>query len=148
MMLSIAREIRGLVDEITALLEGLTTEDISAKESPESWSKKEILGHLIDSACNNHQRFVRAACHAANAFPAYNQRDWIRVQRYQESDWGNLIILWSAYNRHLSDLIERIPDDALSSPCNIGKDDPVTLEFLAQDYLRHMRHHLNQILGR
>ena len=145
-MKDIAHEIRITVDEASSLLSRMTPNQVSSKGNPDNWSKKEILGHLIDSAANNHQRFVRAACNTAATFPPYDQNDWVRIQRYNESAWVGLVVLWSAYNRHLSDVIARIPDDALSAPCNIGKEEPVTLEFVIRDYLRHVRHHLNSIL--
>jgi hypothetical protein len=145
-MKDIAREIRITVEEVSGLLSSMKPNEVSSKDSPDEWSKKEILGHLIDSAANNHQRFVRASCHSAATFPPYNQDDWVRIQRYNESEWATLVALWSAYNRHLSDVIERIPADALFSPCNIGKEEPVPLEFVIRDYLRHLRHHLNKIL--
>ena len=145
-MKDIAHEIRITINEVSDLLSRMTPDQISSKASPVEWSKKEILGHLIDSAANNHQRFVRAAYNAAAAFPPYAQTEWVRIQRYNESEWADLVALWSAYNRHLSDVIERIPEDALSAPCNIGKEEPAPLEFVIRDYLRHVRHHLNAIL--
>jgi hypothetical protein len=111
-------------------------DDVSSKGDKKDWSKKEILGPLIDSAANNHQRLVRASCNAAAAFPPYNQNDWVRIQQYHESEWSELVILWSAYNRHLSDVIERIPAESLSAPCNIGKEEPVQLEFVIRDSAR------------
>jgi hypothetical protein len=145
-MKDIAHEIRIIVDEVSDLLSRMKPDRVSAKDRPDEWSKKEILGHLIDSAANNHQRFVRASCNAAATFPVYDQNDWVRIQRYNESEWAGLVALWSAYNRHLSDVIERIPEGALSSPCNTGKEEPVPLEFVIRDYLRHLRHHVNEIL--
>jgi hypothetical protein len=142
----IARGIKELVDQTSPLLLRMEPTEVSSKASADSWSKKEILGHLIDSATNNHQRFVRAVCNTAVNFPVYSQDDWVRVQRYQESQWETLVELWSAYNRHLSDVIQRIPEDAMSSPCNIGKEEPVTLEFVVRDYLRHLRHHMATLL--
>jgi hypothetical protein len=142
----VANEIRGIVDQAARRLTLMKSGEITAKDTLESWSKKEILGHLIDSAANNHQRFVRACYNAAFSYPPYSQIDWVRIQHYNELDWGTLIDLWSAYNRHLANIIERIPQDALSSPCDIGKEDPVTLEFVVKDYLRHLRHHMNDIL--
>ena len=124
----------------------MKSDEVSLRRHPDGWSKKEILGHLIDSAANNHQRFVRASYHAAALFPTYDQNAWVRIQQYNESEWEVLVKLWSAYNRHLSDVIERIAEEALSSPCNVGKEEPVTLEFVVKDYLRHLRHHVNQIL--
>jgi hypothetical protein len=144
----IAREIRSIVDQASDRLALMKPDQVSSKGTPDDWSKKEILGHLIDSAANNHQRFVRACRNAAANFPTYSQDDWVRIQRYNESDWGALVELWSAYNRHLSNVIERIPQDAMPSPCNIGKEDPVTLEFVVKDYVRHLRHHMNEILAK
>jgi hypothetical protein len=144
----IANEIRSIVDQNSGRLANMKPDEVCSKKTADSWSKKEILGHLIDSAANNHQRFVRACHHVAANFPTYSQNDWVRIQKYNESDWGVLVELWSAYNRHLSHVIERIPQDELSSCCNIGQDKPVTLEFVVKDYLRHLRHHLNDILVR
>jgi hypothetical protein len=145
-MKNIAREIKITIDKVSGLLARMHPDDVSSKVNPDKWSKKEILGHLIDSAANNHQRFVRASYNAAATFPEYNQNDWVRIQRYQESEWSTLVALWSAYNRHLSDVIERIPEGALFAPCNIGREQPVPLEFVIRDYLRHMRHHIGQLL--
>ncbi len=145
-MKEIADEIRSIIDRAFGRLAHMKDSEVSSKETPNKWSKKEILGHLIDSAANNHQRFVRTACNAAAAFPVYNQDDWVRIQRYSESEWAVLVTLWSSYNRHLSDVIERIPHDVLSSPCTIGKEDPVPLESVIRDYLRHLRHHVHRIL--
>ena len=119
---------------------------VSFKASPDKWSRKEILGHLIDSAANNHQRFVRGGYNAAADFPPYSQNDWVRIQKYHESEWKDLIALWSAYNLHLCHVIERLPEEALSAPCNIGKEEPVTLAFVIKDYLRHLQHHMEVLL--
>ena len=145
-MKDVASELRSIVEQNSVRLTHMKQDEVSSKEAPDSWSKKEILGHLIDSAANNHHRFVRACHNVAADFPTYSQDDWVRVQKYNESDWGLLVDLWSAYNRHLSHVIERIPQDAKSSSCNIGRDKSVTLEFVVKDYLRHLRHHLQDIL--
>ena len=146
-MKDVAHEIRSIVEQNSVRLARMEPDEVSSKETPDNWSKKEILGHLIDSAANNHQRFVRACHNVAVGFPAYSQNDWVRVQNYNASDWGELVELWSAYNRHLSHVVECIPKDAISSPCNIGNDNPVPLAFVVKDYLRHLRHHLNDILA-
>ena len=145
-MKDIVNDIRSTIEQASGSLIRMKPDEISSKDQPDQWSKKEILGHLIDSAANNHQRFVRASCNTAASFPTYDQNDWVRIQQYNKSEWARLVELWCAYNRHLSDVIERIPEDAMSSPCNIGKEEPVTLEFVVKDYLRHLRHHVNQLL--
>jgi hypothetical protein len=120
-MKEIADEIRTIVAALTGPLSAMAADRVTFKENPDKWSKKEILGHLIDSAANNHHRFVRGGCNAAEDFPAYNQNDWVRIQKYNESEWTDLITLWSAYNLHLCDIIDRLPGEAMAAPCNIGK---------------------------
>lgn len=145
-MKEIADEIRVIVADSTGTLSSMAADRVSFKAGPDKWSKKEILGHLIDSAANNHHRFVRGGYNAATDFPQYSQNDWVRIQKYNESEWMNLIALWSVYNLHLCDVIERLPGEAFSALCNIGKEEPVTLEFVIKDYLRHLRHHMEVIL--
>ena len=145
-MKTIALEIREIIDQTSDPLSRMISAQVSLKIKPDKWSKKEILGHLIDSAANNHQRFVRAAYGAAMAFPPYEQNEWVRIQRYQEADWQNLVNLWTAYNHHLCTILAGLPAEVLSAPCNIGKAEPAALEFVIKDYLRHLRHHLSQIL--
>jgi hypothetical protein len=108
------------------------------------WSPKQVIGHLIDSAANNHQRFVRAQEGVAYSGPGYAQDHWVAVQGYQESTWDDLIALWRAYNRHLARVIERIPDARRGTVMTIGSDAPKTLGFVASDYVHHLRHHLAQ----
>jgi hypothetical protein len=146
-MEAIAQEIRSIVAEAYDQLATVDSESAARKETPSSWSKQELLGHLIDSATNNHQRFVRACYNDAANFPPYSQTDWVRVQQYNQLEWKPLVELWAAYNRHLCDLIERIPREALRSPVNIGHDEPVTLEFVVKDYLRHLEHHLKDLIA-
>jgi len=109
------------------------------------WSRKQVLGHLIDSASNNHQRFVRAALQTALDFPSYDQDGCVRVQAVEEADWTLLVSLWAGYNRYLAHVIAHLPASKLETLCRIGLDEPVTLRFLAEDYLRHLLHHLGQI---
>ena len=109
------------------------------------WSVKEIVGHLIDSAANNHQRFVRAQHAQRLEFAGYEQNLWVRSQDYQSYPWHELVDFWMLYNRHLAYVITRVPAAALKISCRIGDDKPVTLGFLIEDYLRHLRHHVRQI---
>ena len=109
------------------------------------WSRKQVLGHLIDSASNNHQRFVRAALQSSLEFPHYDQDGFVRVQAVAAANWALLIALWASYNRYLAHVIAHLPASSLDTPCRIGSDKPVTLKFLAEDYLRHLLHHLRQI---
>jgi hypothetical protein len=122
------------------------------------WSPKEILGHLIDSASNNHQRFVRAQFTDELIFAGYEQEGWVRVQNYQGESWPELVQLWKLYNQHILHLVSLIPEETrtkLRSKHNlhqiasdtINENEPVTLDFFIRDYLDHMKKHLGQILG-
>ena len=111
------------------------------------WARREILGHLIDSALNNHQRFVRAALEAVYEGPSYEQQGWVAVHGYREMPWAMLVEYWRGQNELLCEVVERIPEDRVNAQCQVGKDAPVSLRFLVQDYLIHMDHHVHQIAG-
>ena len=147
-MKEIARQLGSVMENAAPQLSQMNAEDVSFKPDPDEWSKKEILGHLIDSAANNHQRFVRAVYNVADQFPVYDQVKWVSIQQHNQRPWDSLVGLWLAYNTHLIHLIEQIPEDARLSPCNIGKEEPVALEFVVKDYLQHLRHHLKDILSK
>lgn len=117
-------------------------------EQPDSWSRREELGHLIDSAVNNHWRFVRAALQGEVTGPGYEQEGWVRAHGYHELPWRDLISLWRQHNAILIPLIHRIPDEHLGAMCRIGDGRPVTLRFLIEDYMLHTQHHLDHILRR
>jgi len=115
---------------------------------PGKWSPKEELGHLIDSASNNHIRFVRAATEAEFRGPGYAQNDWVRAHGYIDMPWETVIDFWFQYNTFLAGLVERIHADRLGTLCFIGGNPPVTLGFLIEDYILHMQHHIDQLFRR
>jgi hypothetical protein len=134
-----------IVQRETARLRALAGPPLSARSAPGKWCAKEILGHLVDSAANNHQRFVRAALEGELVFPGYAQDGWVSVQRWAEEDWLVIVELWIALNRHLAHLLVELPAGALSAPCRIGEQPAVPLSALADDYLRHLEHHLSTL---
>lgn len=143
----LGQELSSVVTEAMRALENAgRSENVAHKPSPTRWSKKEILGHLVDSASNNHQRFVRAALEGTLTFPGYEQEGWARIQRHGDAEWSQLLVLWSTYNLRLATVIEGLPASAASVPCRIGSAEPVTLSWLVEDYIRHMRHHLRQLI--
>ena|SRR5436305_14197040 len=136
-----------VVQETETRLAAITERESAIRSDTGKWSRKEVLGHLIDSASNNHQRFVRTQLDGSLNFPGYQQDGWNRTQQYQSEPWTNLVKLWASYNRHLAHMIAVMPDDAGPHTCVIGGKAPVTLQFLVTDYLVHLEHHLEQILG-
>jgi hypothetical protein len=145
-MRSLAAQLRSEVDLACVQLRVLDESAASADRGAGKWVPKEILGHLIDSAANNHQRFVRASFQDPFVWPGYEQNAWVRAHRYRDRTWAELLDLWVTLNRHVAYAIESVPASALQTRCIIGNGQPVTLEWLMADYLRHMRHHLAQIL--
>jgi len=141
-----ATRLRRIVDETESRLSAITEPESMAHSRASQWSRKEVLGHLIDSASNNHQRFVRAQIDGALTFPRYEQDGWNRAQQYHSEAWANLVALWASYNRHLAHVMAAIPGEAGSIRCVIGNGSAVTLEFLVTDYVTHLEHHLEQIL--
>jgi hypothetical protein len=114
----------------------------------EGWSRKQELGHLLDSATNNRVRFVRAALEGSFDGPSYNPDGWVAMGGYPEASWHELVQLWSATNVALASVVDRIPEERLGSPCRIGQNAPVTLEFLIDDYILHAQHHIDHVLAR
>jgi hypothetical protein len=115
---------------------------------PGSWNAKQELGHLLDSAVNNHQRFARATLHGPYQGPGYAQDDWVRLHAYDQLPWATIVTLWQQYNLFLAHLVEQIPEQALNTTCNIGDYPTLTLGFLIDDYVLHMQHHLDHLLMR
>ena len=111
------------------------------------WSPKQILGHLIDSAANNHHRFVRAQSGAPYQGPGYDQEHWVVSQRHDLRPWAALVSFWGAYNRQLAHTLTHCPERYRGVSCQVGDGPPVTLEFVARDYVGHLKHHLAQIFG-
>lgn len=132
-----------LCDMIPDLLNQMDEHVFSFKEQVNKWSKKEILGHLIDSASNNHQRFVRVQFES-NPEIVYDQVLWNQYSYYQQMDAKDLIEFWLVYNQHLIRLIENIPMESLSRTCLIAGN-LFSLQYLIDDYVIHLEHHLRQI---
>ena len=147
-MKEIAKKLEAVIDGAAHKLFDITESESEVRPAPGKWSKKEIIGHLIDSASNNHQRFVRAQESPSLSLPGYKQDFWVERQGYQSEPWKTLVALWTTYNTHLAHLISNIPENCSNHLCSIDGSEPVTLKWLAEDYVRHAEHHLKQIFGR
>jgi hypothetical protein len=151
-------DFRSTVVDATERLRAISSDRSAQKLSPDQWSIREVLGHLIDSAANNHQRFVRAQFTDDLVFPGYEQEKWVNAQRYNEESWSDMVQLWSSYNLHLLHVIASIPEATLMRARirhnldqialhPVDKNDPTTLDYFVRDYLVHMKHHLDQIFA-
>jgi hypothetical protein len=144
-MRELSQKLERVVDSARVILRQVSEAESNRPVLKGGWSRKQVIGHLIDSASNNHQRFVRAALQGSLEFPRYDQDGFVRVQAVESVLWPILVTLWASYNLYLAHVIAHLPADKLEAPCLIGEDDPVTLRFLAEDYLTHLLHHLGQI---
>ncbi len=129
-------------------LRALTEDRASLPRGPGKWCPKEELGHLIDSASNNHFRFVRAAIYPEMHGPRYDQDEWVRLHGYREMPWESLVEFWFRYNQLLAALVGNLPEERLETQCFVGGNAPVSLAFLIEDYILHMQHHIDLMLGR
>ena len=140
-----------LVKNSYATLTEISNEEAAQPIEPGEWSRKQIIGHLIDSACNNHQRFVRAQWCEKLEFPSYQQDEWVDCQKYNLRDWHELLDFWKAYTEHLAHIMSVMDEQNLRTPCVVGwSSEPntvVPLSGVIEHYWEHMEHHLNQILG-
>ncbi len=144
-MKTIARNLREAIENARPRLLLADEADTALRPHPGKWSAREIIGHLIDSATNNHQRFVRAQAGLTDLQAyRYAQNHWVSVQQYQTEDWQSLVSLWYFYNLHLAHVIAAVPEEYLDLSLDVW-DEPATLRFVAEDYVRHLQHHLNQI---
>ncbi len=147
-------------DRIAGISEDLfeMQESFVAKARKEgAWSRKQILGHLIDSASVNHQRIIEAQINDSIVFVGYKHEQWVELQGYQEQDWEELVTLWSALNMHICAVVERIPSNVLDKLHDehsyartafreLPTDQASTLGYLIEDYFAHLQYHLDQIL--
>lgn len=138
--------LKNIVEEELLRFEEIYEEDWSYKISPEKWSKKEILGHLCDSALSNIRRFVITQ-YKENDNIVYNQNFWVKAQNYQNIPTEEIIGLWKCLNLQIVNVVENIPNEALQRTCDMTKTEPqiFTLEFVINDYIRHLQHHLKAI---
>lgn len=138
--------LKNIIEEELLRFETIYEEDWSSKISPEKWSKKEILGHLCDSAITNIRRFV-VTQYKENENIVYDQNFWVKAQNYQNIPTQEVINLWKFLNFQIVHTVENIPDEALQRTCDTTKTDPrsFSLEFIIQDYVDHLQYHLKAI---
>lgn len=138
--------LKNIIDAELQRFQNITEEEWSYRSSSEKWSKKEIIGHLCDSAFTNIRRFV-VTQYKENENIVYDQNFWVKAQNYQNVPTSDLIDLWKSLNYQIVHIVENIPDEALQRTCDTTKTEPrvYTLEFIIDDYVDHLQHHLKAI---
>jgi hypothetical protein len=150
-------ELRNAIKKATPLLKNIGAEASQQPRSPGKWCPREIMGHLVDSASNNHQRFVRAWFQDDLVFPGYDQDAWVSVQSYRDAPWDDLIELWRLFNLQIARLMEDTPEELRLKPRArhnldvlawkpVSREEPASLDYFMADYVAHLKHHLNQIV--
>jgi len=149
-------ELRAIISSATPSLLGASEAEVTTRIRPDAWSPKEIIGHLIDSAANNHRRFVEAQFTDDLLFPGYDQDGWVSAQGYQDLAWSDLVTLWSLYNLHLASVMAAMPASVRHEPRarhalhaisweKVPEHEPATLDYMLSDYVGHLKHHLKQV---
>ena len=155
-MFDYAEELREAINDATPILEKMNEERSRLRPAPGKWCPREVIGHLIDSASNNHQRFVRAQLQDDLIFPGYEQDAWVALQQYRDAPWDEVIALWRTFNLHLARMMDLVPkDELMRSRAHhnldelawkpVPRDQPATLDYFMRDYVQHLKHHLAQI---
>jgi hypothetical protein len=147
-MKKVTAELQEIVSTFSIRMKAINTKEFNAKPSPARWSKKEVLGHLIDSANNNLRRFV-VAQYEPEPNIVYDQDIWVLANDYQYMNDVDLIALWQLLNERIIAVLNKMPVENYERSCNTGKINPSihTLTWLASDYVKHMKHHMNQIIA-
>lgn len=144
-MKNAVRELREIVNAYTRKVEAISEAEFSAKPLPHKWSKKEVLGHLIDSAQNNLRRFICGQYEEQPPFIAYQQDFWVTANQYQQMSKEDVIQLWRLLNLRICAVLENMPGENYRKEINTGNLH--SLEWLAEDYVKHLKHHMNQIIS-
>ncbi len=141
-------ELNSIVQEYSSKINAISEHEFSAKPAPNQWSKKEVLGHLIDSAQNNLRRFICGQYEASPPKIVYEQDHWVNANAYQKMDTEEIIGMWILMNSRIAAVLQQMPTSAYAKECDTGKNSISlhSLEWLADDYVKHLKHHLNQII--
>ena len=144
-MKHVTGELREIIKGYGNKFNEIPDEIFLAKPLPHKWSKQEVLGHLVDSAQNNLRRFICAQYEAQPPLIVYQQDFWVNANQYQKMEKADLIQLWQLLNRRICAVLESMPQENYTKECNTGS--LRTVAWLAEDYVKHMKHHINQIIA-
>ncbi|CAM1357792.1 DinB family protein [Tenacibaculum xiamenense] len=122
-------------------------QELSKKKNDKTWSKKEIIGHLIDSGINNLQRFTEIQFEEKPyKIRKYNQNELVIANDYQNSDSDEFIQLWISINNRIKNIMLQQSETSLSFEIELDHGKISDLKFLMEDYVDHLEHHLKQII--
>ncbi len=138
---------REAINNFHTFLLSIDREITCIKVTEEKWSLTEIVGHLIDSAANNHQRMVRLQYTNRLNFPAYDCEQWLSVQKYNIMAWELVVSHWYSYNCILINIIEGIEDAQLDNVWVNGEEE-IPLREIIHQYYRHLELHMEHFNGR
>lgn len=140
-------ELQEIVSTFSLTIRAINTHDFNAKPNPTKWSRKEVLGHLIDSAHNNLRRFV-VGQYDQQPHIVYDQDFWVSANNYQNMPDEEVITLWKLLNERIIAVLNNMSIENYDRTCDTGKISPSihTMQWLATDYVKHLKHHLNQII--
>lgn len=143
----LASDIETVTEKARKKFQSLSEDVVHKRPTPIDWSAKEVIGHLIDSASNNHQRFVRLQITDGLIFPEYGHDNeaWVKIQKYQETSWDDLLDLWQGLNHHIARIIRNVNETCIDHIWVMDEDKYITLGELMVDYLRHIKDHIVQI---
>jgi len=145
-MQNLATQLNNIIEYQLMRFNSISRTAFKVKPAPDKWSKQEILGHLIDSAQNNIQRFIRVQHENEAPNNNYQQDNWVQNNHYQSRDVKELISLWELLNKQIVHIWQNYPADKLKKPCHFGKE-IVPIQEVIADYIRHTNHHLSKING-
>jgi hypothetical protein len=145
MSTELARWFRAELDEVRAALQAVPRQLADTPWRTGGWTRKQIVGHMMDSSANNRQRFVRAATEGQYTGPQYAQEAWVAAHGYARQSWETLLRWWEVEHEVLAAVVDEIAEERLGTRYAVGEDAPVTLRFLIEDYIAHQKWHLAQI---
>jgi hypothetical protein len=155
-MTDYADDLRTTVTRAADRLAAVSDADAARRPSAGKWCVKEIIGHLVDSAANNHARFVRAQAQDDLVFQGYRQAEWVDLQHYRDAPWPDLVRLWREYNLHIAHIIDVMPAEVRVRERHrhnldeiawqtVPRESSCTLDYFMRDYVGHLHHHLGQV---
>jgi hypothetical protein len=147
-MKNTVQELDQIISQFKGKISAFSEAEFAAKPLPNKWSKKEVLGHLIDSAHNNLRRFICGQYETTPSKIAYDQDFWVAANNYQQVNKEDVIHLWTLMNKQIATVLLQMNESNYVKVSNVGKTEIklYSLQFLAEDYVRHLKHHLNQII--